>query len=238
MPLRDPAGGERRSRVIPSQRFKENPVYKLTGLAAILTLAFAGPANASTIFDAGKVAGPRQVIDFSGASPLATPGVTFTADSLSIASGTSFDLGINGHWDSSASFLSFGAAGNTTLTISFNGLTTRSFGADWSLYEQEGDQRTLTVMAFDKTGHLLESFTTARDGVDVDDNLLAGTTNASFFQGIRRKQADIATITITGERIVMDNFTYTAAVPEPEGYAMLLAGLGIMGAVARRRGDR
>jgi hypothetical protein len=34
---------------------------------------------------------------------------------------------------------------------------------------------------------------------------------------------------------VMFNFSLTTAVPEPETYAMLLAGLGIVGAVARRR---
>jgi hypothetical protein len=38
----------------------------------------------------------------------------------------------------------------------------------------------------------------------------------------------------TGEHFVMDNMTVNA-VPEPETYAMLLAGLGLMGAVARRR---
>lgn len=36
-----------------------------------------------------------------------------------------------------------------------------------------------------------------------------------------------------GDWIVVDNVT--AAVPEPETYAMLLAGLGLLGAVARRR---
>lgn len=35
---------------------------------------------------------------------------------------------------------------------------------------------------------------------------------------------------------VIDNFTYSAApVPEPETYGMLLAGLGLVGAMARRR---
>lgn len=35
-----------------------------------------------------------------------------------------------------------------------------------------------------------------------------------------------------------DNHAYIAAVPEPETYAMMLAGLGLMGLVARRRKNR
>ena len=33
----------------------------------------------------------------------------------------------------------------------------------------------------------------------------------------------------------IDNVSVTAAVPEPETYAMLLAGLGLMGTIIRRR---
>ena len=33
----------------------------------------------------------------------------------------------------------------------------------------------------------------------------------------------------------LDNVTLTAAIPEPETYALMLAGLGVIGYVARRR---
>ncbi|MDQ5945187.1 MAG: outer rane lipase/esterase, partial [Pseudomonadota bacterium] len=41
--------------------------------------------------------------------------------------------------------------------------------------------------------------------------------------------------TALGHRIIADAAFNVLAVPEPETYALLLAGLGLMGAVARRR---
>lgn len=43
------------------------------------------------------------------------------------------------------------------------------------------------------------------------------------------------TFSSTQNAFESDNHSYIAAVPEPETYAMLLAGLGLVGAVARRR---
>ena len=62
--------------------------------------------------------------------------------------------------------------------------------------------------------------------------LYAGT---SAYQGLRLAHADIAYITIKGDGVVLDNLTFTAPVPEPEAYALMLAGLGVVVFAARRR---
>lgn len=40
------------------------------------------------------------------------------------------------------------------------------------------------------------------------------------------------------QRVASDQLGFATAVPEPETWAMLLCGLGLVGAVARRRGRR
>ncbi|WP_296000142.1 PEP-CTERM sorting domain-containing protein [Rugamonas sp.] len=54
----------------------------------------------------------------------------------------------------------------------------------------------------------------------------AGSTKLSFY----------ATGTSDGLGTSLDNVSLTAAVPEPETYGMMLAGLGLLGLVARRKG--
>ncbi|MCC7545294.1 MAG: PEP-CTERM sorting domain-containing protein [Aquabacterium sp.] len=53
--------------------------------------------------------------------------------------------------------------------------------------------------------------------------------------GIARHVADIRSVTFSGVGAVADNLTYTAAVPEPESYALALAALGVLVGMTRRR---
>ncbi|MFZ5527123.1 MAG: PEP-CTERM sorting domain-containing protein [Pseudomonadota bacterium] len=81
----------------------------------------------------------------------------------------------------------------------------------------------------------LGSFSTSLDGVALDDSALIDSTNYAITQGLRLAHADIAYITIKGDGVVMDNLTFTTPVPEPQAYALMLAGLGVVAFAARRR---
>lgn len=59
---------------------------------------------------------------------------------------------------------------------------------------------------------------------------LSGTWNIDWFTGNNKSNPGFSNLTIFGREMVA-----VAAVPEPGEYAMLLAGLGLLGFVARRR---
>ncbi|MEF7616088.1 PEP-CTERM sorting domain-containing protein [Aquincola sp. MAHUQ-54] len=65
---------------------------------------------------------------------------------------------------------------------------------------------------------------------------LAASATPSFLASGYAGLVDAVSISSTGHAFyAMDDFTFTTAVPEPETYALMLAGLGAVGLAARRR---
>ena len=83
-----------------------------------------------------------------------------------------------------------------------------------------------TIAVYDATHTLIESTT-----LTFSTN---GSQNQGEFHGFLENSPSISYFTMTGAYIGAANFT-VQAVPEPETYAMLLAGLGLLGVAARRR---
>lgn len=120
---------------------------------------------------------------------------------------------------------------------------TRAFGAIFTGVEDYGQTK---MEFFDAKGTLIYQ----------QDAMVSGNKGFSFLGAIStggdlisrvRLTSGLATIASNGvlgrgagDLVAMDDFVYAeptvaAAVPEPETYAMALAGLGLIGAVARRR---
>lgn len=79
-----------------------------------------------------------------------------------------------------------------------------------------------TIFAYDQNHVLLESFLVP--------------TGLNVYVGFDRLSRDIKYFEITGDFVAIDDLQHNVApIPEPEIYAMLTAGLGLMGFVARRR---
>ena len=143
-------------------------------------------------------------------------------DSVDADDGSINGLGNRGHsW--------FAGSG---ITFTFNGTTQlpSAFGLVWT-----DGAGSITFSAHGGDGSLLGS--TTFNGFA--DNSFSGTTTEDRFLGVHfANGVKSITISNTNGSIEVDHIQYgqmAAAVPEPETYAMLLAGLGLMGAVVRRR---
>jgi hypothetical protein len=85
---------------------------------------------------------------------------------------------------------------------------------------------TPTIAVYNSGNHLLESSTLSFS--------TSGQTNTGEVHGFLENTADISSMTLTGSYIGAAALQ-VVAVPEPETYAMMLAGLGLMGFMVRRK---
>lgn len=200
---------------------------KLRTLVIACGMSLILPAHAALTSNVNDIANPN-VIDFENFDGFITtgpeaiaPGVSFTGTSGSVLGAFIADLGSNGLWGAGNHFAATDVIGTLHFTF-VNGLSSAA-GALLNSY----DENPMFISAFGDDHQIIESHIV---NVSTPD----GSLNEGTFFGITRSTAGIRSISFTGLGLVADNVTFATPVPEPEAYAMMLTGLGLMGLVVRR----
>lgn len=205
--------------------------FKTLMLAAAMAAAL--PAQAALTNDVADILDPN-VVDFSAYDGFFTtgpetiaPGVVFTGDMGSQLGAYIADLGTNGMWGAGNYFAAGDFIGE--LRFTFVDGPTRGAGALVNHYQMGSLLPfSIVVSAYGDNNQIIETHTLM---IDTDEMSL----NEGLFVGIVRPTADIRSIAFKGNYMVADDFTFTTPVPEPGTYAMMLAGLGLLGLAVRRR---
>jgi hypothetical protein len=128
--------------------------------------------------------------------------------------------------DGAASFTNdaFSTTGQFTQTIAFDGLAVGTYQVTGSI---SGQQLTVDTLLLNENTWTWTNATFG-NGVHYIKNGAIEVTDTSPFTLFIHGTNYATNAKYSGE-------LYVTAVPEPESFAMLLAGLGLMGAIARRR---
>jgi len=223
--------------------------FKQVALVAAVAAA-AGSASANPISSAAEI-GNAKVITFDAFDGLVIPNAsnpvlqvgTEVGEDVVLSSvpytivgqrmGT--DLGDNGAWTDYIE----GFGGSPYVSSAF--ITNRgefgfsfanpvsAVGAILNQYQAPGQtNNSLLLIAYDQYGNDLESY---RVSIDTPYDSY----NAGSFYGFKRASADIYGFGIADGSFVMDSLTFSAPVPEPSTYALLIGGLMLVGQMVRRR---
>ncbi len=205
---------------------------RIGAVAALMAASLS--AQAALVTSPGSLPGGTSLIDFQAfdgqltTGPLAlASGVTFTGDAGSEVGAFIRDLNENGLWGAGNRFAATGFFGE--LRFSFNGQVTQGVGALVNHFaDTSGLPFAVVISAYGLNSEIIETYTFTVD-TPFDSY------NQGQFLGILRPTADIAAVSFKGIGVVVDDLRYTAPVPEPEALALMLAGLGVVGLLARRR---
>jgi hypothetical protein len=220
------------------------------GLAVVAAVLCTTAAQAAGLVSNPALLGPAFVIQFDSelgsglTSPVEVGTGTGYSVSFSTAGGAGFvgtpsPLGVwalegvagegNGTWTRTSAGVEGGVDPIASMTFTLNGFTAFGIGGflnfDPTFTFGGGSPLPLYIEARDALGMVLDS-------QELPISTPEGFNEGAFF-GFRFDTPVIASFYIEGPYAVIDDLTI-APIPEPSTYAMLLAGLGLLGLWARR----
>ncbi len=215
-------------------------IRKSLALAAALVAASAAHAVPVVALAGSTTYAIPEVNLFTNGPETIAPGITWTANGGATHASVfgysgGYGFAVNGTWGAGLPMI--GSDSETAgMRIDF-AAPVAGVGAYMNYAPDQGDPAVISI--FDSADTLLESYTLS---FIVDTSLVGLNTtqvgyNLGEFHGFLQSTNNISYMTLSGSYIGAANLETVSvgAIPEPETYALMMAGLGVMAFVARRR---